>query len=67
MSDGEGTDFALFTEVIEVAERVDLALIDAFGVPRTVTLTELEAFEEHGQAPRVPELSRGTGAPRARP
>ncbi|MFE6488788.1 alpha-amylase family glycosyl hydrolase, partial [Streptomyces sp. NPDC057757] len=48
--DGEGTNFALFTEV---AERVDLVLIDALGVPRTVTLTEVDGFVWHCYLPGV--------------
>ncbi|MFE9768393.1 glycogen debranching protein GlgX [Streptomyces sp. NPDC005808] len=48
--DGEGTNFALFTEV---AERVDLVLIDAFGVPRTVTLTEVDGSVWHCYLPGV--------------
>ncbi|WP_369254933.1 glycogen debranching protein GlgX [Streptomyces sp. R35] len=53
--DGEGTNFALFTEV---AERVDLVLIDAFGASgdsrtRTVTLTEVDGFVWHCYLPGV--------------
>jgi isoamylase len=48
--DGEGTNFALFPEV---AERVDLVLIDAFGVPRTVTLTEVDGSVWHCYLPGV--------------
>jgi isoamylase len=48
--DGEGTNFALFTEV---AERVDLVLIDASGASRTVTLTEVDGFVWHCYLPWV--------------
>ncbi|MET9894619.1 glycogen debranching protein GlgX [Streptomyces sp. NPDC006465] len=48
--DGEGTNFALFTEV---AERVDLVLIDALGDVRTVTLTEVDGFVWHCYLPGV--------------
>ncbi|WP_330302213.1 MULTISPECIES: glycogen debranching protein GlgX [unclassified Streptomyces] len=51
--DGEGTNFALFTEV---AERVDLVLIGASGVSgdfRTVTLTEVDGFVWHCYLPGV--------------
>ncbi|MEW2162851.1 glycogen debranching protein GlgX [Streptomyces sp. NPDC007084] len=48
--DGEGTNFALFTEV---AERVDLVLIDALDDVRTVPLTEVDGFVWHGYLPGV--------------
>ncbi|MER5473277.1 glycogen debranching protein GlgX [Streptomyces sp. NPDC002685] len=48
--DGEGTNFALFTEV---AERVDLVLIDALGDVRTVPLTEVDGFVWHCYLPGV--------------
>ncbi|MGW3667670.1 glycogen debranching protein GlgX [Streptomyces sp. NPDC005141] len=48
--DGEGTNFALFTEV---AERVDLVLIDALDDVRTVTLTEVDGFVWHCYLPGV--------------
>ncbi|MFG3169100.1 glycogen debranching protein GlgX [Streptomyces sp. NPDC048200] len=48
--DGEGTNFALFTEV---AERVDLVLIDALDDVRTVPLTEVDGFVWHAYLPGV--------------
>ncbi|MGA7689457.1 MAG: glycogen debranching protein GlgX [Jiangellales bacterium] len=48
--DGEGTNFALFSEV---AERVELCLFDDAGVETRVPLTEVEAFVWHGYLPRV--------------
>ncbi|MFF4352984.1 hypothetical protein [Streptomyces sp. NPDC001530] len=56
---GEATDFAHFTEV---AERVDLIPIDAFGDSRTVTLTEAASFAWHCCLPgrrRAPHLLGG--------
>ncbi|MFI7012530.1 glycogen debranching protein GlgX [Streptomyces sp. NPDC050145] len=48
--DGEGTNFALFSEV---AERVDLVLIDDDGTCRTVPLTEVDGFVWHCRIPGV--------------
>ncbi|MET7942033.1 glycogen debranching protein GlgX [Streptomyces sp. NPDC005302] len=48
--DGEGTNFALVTEV---AERVDLVLIDALDDVRTVPLTEVDGFVWHAYLPDV--------------
>ena len=48
--DGEGTNFALFSEV---AESVELCLLDDHGVETRVPLTEREAFVWHGYLPRV--------------
>ncbi|CAM5610712.1 Glycogen debranching enzyme GlgX OS=Streptomyces alboniger OX=132473 GN=glgX PE=3 SV=1 [Streptomyces alboniger] len=48
--DGEGTNFALFSEV---ADRVDLVLIDEDGTHRPVTLTEVDGFIWHGYLPGV--------------
>jgi glycogen operon protein len=48
--DGEGTNFALFSEV---AEHVELCLIDDNGVETRLPLTEREAFVWHGYLPRV--------------
>ncbi|MFF5365467.1 glycogen debranching protein GlgX [Streptomyces scabiei] len=46
--DGTGTNFALFSEV---AERVDLVLVDDDGVHDTVRLTEADGFVWHGHLP----------------
>ncbi|MEU1558278.1 glycogen debranching protein GlgX [Streptomyces scabiei] len=48
--DGTGTNFALFSEV---AERVDLVLVDDDGVHRTVRLTEADGFVWHGHLPGI--------------
>ncbi|MGA5340108.1 glycogen debranching protein GlgX [Streptomyces griseoincarnatus] len=48
--DGEGTNFALFSEV---AERVDLILVGDDGRHRTVRLTEVDGFVWHGYLPGV--------------
>ncbi|MGM9386351.1 glycogen debranching protein GlgX [Streptomyces antibioticus] len=48
--DGKGTNFALFSEV---AERVDLVLVDDDGTPSTVPLTEVDGFVWHGYLPGV--------------
>ncbi|MEU5775887.1 glycogen debranching protein GlgX [Streptomyces venezuelae] len=48
--DGEGTNFALFSEV---AERVDLILIDDDGTHRSVTLSEVDGFVWHCYLPGV--------------
>ncbi|MEZ3182907.1 glycogen debranching protein GlgX [Streptomyces pimonensis] len=48
--DGEGTNFALFSEV---AERVDLVLADDDGRHTTVRLTEVDGFVRHGYLPGV--------------
>ncbi|MFI1168216.1 glycogen debranching protein GlgX [Streptomyces sp. NPDC020801] len=46
--DGEGTNFALFSEV---ADRVDLVLVDDHGAHRSVSLTEADGFVWHGYLP----------------
>ncbi|MFI7504977.1 glycogen debranching protein GlgX [Streptomyces sp. NPDC049687] len=46
--DGKGTNFALFSEV---AERVELVLVDDDGSRRTVPLTEVDGFVWHGYLP----------------
>ncbi|MFE2580513.1 glycogen debranching protein GlgX [Streptomyces sp. NPDC059378] len=43
--DGRGTNFALFSEV---AERVDLVLVDDDGTHRQIPLTEVDGFVWHG-------------------
>ncbi|WP_405577338.1 glycogen debranching protein GlgX [Streptomyces sp. NBC_01190] len=48
--DGSGTNFALFSEV---AERVELALIDNAGREQRVPLTEVDGFIWHGYLPGV--------------
>jgi hypothetical protein len=48
--DGEGTNFALFSEV---ADSVELCLIDQLGVETRVPLIEREAFVWHCYLPRV--------------
>ncbi|RSS08236.1 glycogen debranching protein GlgX [Streptomyces sp. WAC00469] len=48
--DAGGTNFALFSEV---AERVDLVLVDDDGTHRTVPLTEVDGFVWHGYLPGV--------------
>src|SRR5690625_3680023 len=48
--DGTGTNFALFSEV---AERVELCLIDADGTEERVDLPEMDAFVWHGYLPTV--------------
>jgi isoamylase len=48
--DGTGVTFALFSEV---AERVELVLLDDDGSTRTVELTEVDAFVWHGYLPGV--------------
>ena len=48
--DGAGTNFALFSEV---AERVELCLIDPDGTERRVDLPEVDAFVWHGYLPAV--------------
>ncbi|MGW4824138.1 glycogen debranching protein GlgX [Streptomyces sp. NPDC004227] len=48
--DGKGTNFALFSEV---AERVDLVLVDDAGTHRDVLLTEVDGFVWHGYLPGV--------------
>ncbi|MDX3274676.1 alpha-amylase family glycosyl hydrolase, partial [Streptomyces scabiei] len=48
--DGTGTNFALFSEV---AERVDLVLVDDDGVHDTVRLTEADGFVWHGHLPGI--------------
>ncbi|MEV7993824.1 glycogen debranching protein GlgX [Streptomyces sp. NPDC086077] len=48
--DGKGTNFALFSEV---AERVDLVLVDDRGNHRDVPLTEVDGFVWHGYLPDI--------------
>ncbi|MGC0333953.1 isoamylase [Streptomyces sp. SAI-170] len=48
--DGQGTNFALFSEV---AERVELVLFDDTGNGRAVPLTEVDGFVWHGYLPGV--------------
>ncbi|GAB2921024.1 glycogen debranching protein GlgX [Rhodococcus aerolatus] len=48
--DGSGTNFALFSEV---AERVELCLIDDDGVEQRVRLEEVDGFVWHGYLPQV--------------
>ncbi|KUO09668.1 glycogen debranching protein [Streptomyces sp. DSM 15324] len=48
--DGDGTNFALFSEV---AERVDLVLVEDDDSHRTVPLTEVDGFVWHGRLPGV--------------
>lgn len=48
--DGTGTNFALFSEV---AERVDLVLVDDHGAHSSVPLTEVDGFVWHGHLPGV--------------
>ncbi|GAA2288968.1 glycogen operon protein GlgX homolog [Streptomyces ruber] len=48
--DGDGTNFALFSEV---AERVDLVLLDDDGTSRSVRLTEVDGFVWHCRLPGV--------------
>ncbi|CAM5263273.1 Glycogen debranching enzyme [Streptomyces griseomycini] len=48
--DGEGTNFALFSEV---AERVELVLVDDEGHHDTVRLAEVDGFVWHGYLPGV--------------
>ncbi|MFF3336665.1 glycogen debranching protein GlgX [Streptomyces sp. NPDC002888] len=48
--DGEGTNFALFSEV---AERVQLVLVDDDGTEHRVPLTEADGFVWHGYLPGV--------------
>ena len=47
---GAGTNFALFSEV---AERVELCLVDPDGTERRVDLVEVDAFVWHGYLPAV--------------
>nr|WP_256256464.1 glycogen debranching protein GlgX [Streptomyces sp. MUSC 14] len=48
--DGQGTNFALFSEV---AERVDLILLDDAGTQTPVRLHEVDGFVWHGYLPGV--------------
>ncbi|MFF9001208.1 glycogen debranching protein GlgX [Streptomyces achromogenes] len=48
--DGQGTNFALFSEV---AERVDLILVDDAGAERPVRLHEVDGFVWHAYLPGV--------------
>ncbi len=48
--DGQGTNFALFSEV---AERVELVLVDDDRTVRTVPLTEVDGFVWHAYLPGI--------------
>ncbi|MEP6481546.1 MAG: glycogen debranching protein GlgX [Rhodoglobus sp.] len=48
--DGDGTNFALFSEI---AERVELCLFDDAGVETRVPLMEVDAYVWHAYLPRV--------------
>ncbi|NEB95305.1 glycogen debranching protein GlgX [Streptomyces bauhiniae] len=48
--DGQGTNFALFSEV---AERVELVLVDDAGAETLVPLHEVDGFVWHGYLPEV--------------
>ncbi|BDH05659.1 MULTISPECIES: glycogen debranching protein GlgX [Streptomyces] len=48
--DGQGTNFALFSEV---AERVELVLVDDAGAETSVPLNEVDGFVWHGHLPGV--------------
>jgi len=48
--DGAGTNFAVFSEV---AQRVELCLIDSSGREERIDLTEVDAFVWHGYLPRI--------------
>ncbi|RZU36542.1 glycogen operon protein [Streptomyces sp. BK022] len=48
--DGQGTNFALFSEV---AERVELVLVDDSGAETPVPLHEVDGFVWHGYLPEV--------------
>jgi glycogen operon protein len=48
--DGAGTNFAVFSEV---AERVELCLVDSQGTETRVDLTEVDGFVWHAYLPRV--------------
>ncbi|MCS5729790.1 glycogen debranching protein GlgX [Herbiconiux moechotypicola] len=48
--DGSGTNFALFSEV---AERVELCLIDDAGIETRVEITEVDAYVWHAYLPQV--------------
>ncbi|MFF5018798.1 glycogen debranching protein GlgX [Streptomyces sp. NPDC001165] len=48
--DGQGTNFALFSEV---AERVELILVDDAGTQRPVPLSEVDGFVWHAYLPGV--------------
>ncbi|GLY30342.1 glycogen debranching protein GlgX [Kineosporia sp. NBRC 101731] len=48
--DGAGTNFALFSEV---ADRVELCLIDDHGTQSRIELTEVDGFVWHGYLPSV--------------
>ncbi|MFD4543406.1 glycogen debranching protein GlgX [Streptomyces bauhiniae] len=48
--DGQGTNFALFSEV---AERVELVLVDDAGAETPVPLHEVDGFVWHGYLPEV--------------
>jgi glycogen operon protein len=48
--DGQGTNFALFSEV---AERVDLILVDDSGAERPVRLHEVDGFVWHAYLPGI--------------
>src|ERR1700761_3836837 len=46
--DGSGTNFALFSEV---ADRVELCLLDGDGTETRIELTEVDGFVWHGYLP----------------
>src|SRR3712207_9194202 len=46
--DGTGTNFAIFSEV---AERIELCLIDELGMETRMDLPEVDAFVWHGYLP----------------
>ena len=48
--DGTGVTFALFSDV---AERVELILVDDQGSSHTIELTEVDAFVWHGYIPGI--------------
>ena len=48
--DGQGTNFALFSEV---AEGVDLCLFDPAGNETRIALTEVDSYVWHGYLPEV--------------
>ena len=48
--DGAGTNFAIFSEV---AERVELCLVDVDGAEQRVEMTEIDGFVWHCHLPRI--------------
>ncbi|MFE0952699.1 glycogen debranching enzyme, partial [Streptomyces mutabilis] len=53
--DGQGTNFALFSEV---AERVDLVLVDDDGTHSTIPLPDVDGFVWHCYLPGVVNFIR---------